>query len=82
MNGVMGFLIQGVAIYNVNCVTIPVPISMFLPQMAIMAGVKWKAAPKDDFYQEVLDLLGDISMDTRKELEAAVKAEEDKKAAA
>ena len=53
-----------------------------LPQMAIMAGVKWKAAPKDDFYQEVLDLLGDISMDTRKELEAAVKAEEDKKAAA
>ena len=22
-------------------------------QMAIMAGAKWKAAPKDDFYQEV-----------------------------
>ena len=22
-------------------------------QMAIMAGQKWKAAPKDDFYQEV-----------------------------
>lgn len=22
-------------------------------QMAIMSGIKWKAAPKDDFYQEV-----------------------------
>jgi Rab-like protein 2 len=50
--------------------------------MAIMAGIKWKAAPKDDFYQEVLDLLGEISMDTRRELEAAVKAEEEKKVAA
>lgn len=47
--------------------------------MAIMAGAKWKSAPKDDFYQDVLELLGEISMDTRKELEAAVKAEEDKK---
>jgi Rab-like protein 2 len=33
-----------------------------------------QAAPKDDFYQEVLDLLGEISMDTRKQLEDAVKA--------
>jgi len=47
--------------------------------MAILAGFKWKSAPKEDFYQEVLDLLGEISMDTRKELEAAVKAEEDSK---
>lgn len=42
--------------------------------MAIMAGMRWKAAPKDDFYQEVLDLLGEISLDTRKQLEDAVKA--------
>ncbi|KAG2497370.1 hypothetical protein HYH03_004528 [Edaphochlamys debaryana] len=47
--------------------------------MAIMAGMRWKAAPKDDFYQEVLDLLGEISMDTRKQLEDAVKALEDEK---
>ena len=47
--------------------------------MAIMAGAKWKSAPKEDFYQEVLDLLGEISADSRKELEAAVKEEEDKK---
>lgn len=111
-------------------------------RMAIMAGIKWKAAPKDDFYQvglglsalatarewpgdwrvfvcgplwrrllglllgrrqcggfkdapattpgtrscvrlqEVLDLLGEISVDSRKELEDAVQAEEDKKKAA
>lgn len=50
-------------------------------QMAIMSGIKWKSAPKDDFYQEVLDLLGEISMDSRKELEAAVQAEKDKDAA-
>lgn len=40
-------------------------------QMAILAGMKYKAAPKEDFYQEVLDLLGEISMDTRKQLEQA-----------
>mmetsp|Transcript_34946 Transcript_34946/g.77708 ORF Transcript_34946/g.77708 Transcript_34946/m.77708 type:complete len:242 (-) Transcript_34946:444-1169(-) len=49
-------------------------------QMAIMAGIKYKAAPKEDFYQEVLDLLGEISLETKKELEAAVKAEEEKEA--
>jgi hypothetical protein len=32
--------------------------------------------------QEVLDLLGEISVDSRKELEDAVQAEEDKKKAA
>uniref|UniRef100_A0A7S0S4Z4 Rab-like protein 2A n=1 Tax=Chlamydomonas leiostraca TaxID=1034604 RepID=A0A7S0S4Z4_9CHLO len=54
-------------------------------QTAIMSGIKYKASPKEDFYQEVLDLLGEISMDTRKELEAAVKAheqEEERKASA
>lgn len=50
-------------------------------QTAIMAGIKWKASPKDDFYQEVLDLLGEISMDTRRELEAGVKVEAERKAA-
>eukprot|EP00955_Chlamydomonas_euryale_P091110 364597-Chlamydomonas_euryale.AAC.7 len=45
-------------------------------RMAIMAGIKWRAAPKDDFYQEVLDLLGEVSADARKDLERAV-AEQD-----
>lgn len=45
--------------------------------MAILAGMKWKAAPKDDFYQEVLDLLGEVSMDNRKQLEDAVRALEE-----
>ncbi|KAL6753049.1 rab-related GTPase [Haematococcus lacustris] len=47
-------------------------------QMAIMSGIAWKASPKDDFYQEVLDLLGEVSLDSRRELEAAVKDEEAK----
>eukprot|EP00798_Chlamydomonas_sp_ICE-L_P019430 gene19430-26088_t len=47
-------------------------------QMAIMAGIKWKSGPKEDFYQEVLDLLGDISLDSRRELEAAVLHEAEK----
>ncbi|MEW5299129.1 MAG: hypothetical protein WDW38_005023 [Sanguina aurantia] len=50
-------------------------------QMAIMAGIKWKAAPKEDFYQDVLDLLGEISMETRIQLEAGVKEESEKEAA-
>mmetsp|Transcript_29385 Transcript_29385/g.53919 ORF Transcript_29385/g.53919 Transcript_29385/m.53919 type:complete len:239 (-) Transcript_29385:628-1344(-) len=45
--------------------------------MAILAGIRWKAAPKEDFYQEVLDLLGEVSMDTRKQLEEAVKRVEE-----
>lgn len=32
-------------------------------RMAIMAGMKWKETPKDDFYQEVLDLLGEVGLD-------------------
>lgn len=39
--------------------------------MAILAGMRYKAAPKEDFYQEVLDLLGEISLETRKQLEHA-----------
>lgn len=50
-------------------------------QMAIMAGIKWKAAPKEDFYQDVLDLLGEISMETRIQLEAGVKEEAEKEEA-
>ena len=49
-------------------------------QMAIMSGIKWKASPKEDFYQEVLDLLGDISAETRRELEEGVKQEAERKA--
>jgi Rab-like protein 2 len=40
-------------------------------QMAILAGAKWKAAPKDDFFQDVLDLLGEISLEPQQALQAA-----------
>mmetsp|Transcript_14175 Transcript_14175/g.38399 ORF Transcript_14175/g.38399 Transcript_14175/m.38399 type:complete len:240 (+) Transcript_14175:111-830(+) len=46
-------------------------------QLAIRMGIKYQAEPKEDFYQEVLDLLGEISLDTKKDLETAVKEQED-----
>lgn len=41
-------------------------------QMAILAGVKYKLGPKEDFYQEVLDLLGELGLESAMpEVEAA-----------
>jgi len=44
-------------------------------QMAILAGLTWKASPKDDFYQEVVDLLGEMSSDARRAEAERAKAE-------
>lgn len=36
-------------------------------QMAILAGIKWKSSPKDDFYSECLELLGEMAADNARD---------------
>lgn len=38
------------------------------------AGLKWKLSAKDDFYQEVLELLGDLDLQAKLQQKELIKA--------
>jgi Rab-like protein 2 len=40
----------------------------------LLPGLKWKVSPKEDFYQEVLDLLGGLSTAVKQQQQDLIKA--------
>lgn len=44
------------------------------PGWVLLPGLKWKVSPKEDFYQEVLDLLGGLSTAVKQQQQELIKA--------
>lgn len=40
----------------------------------VAAGLKWKLSPKDDFYQEALDLLAGLDFHAKQQQSSLIKA--------